>query len=317
MSKGKVFITDYGFADLQQESDLLTALGYEVHSAKSTTEEEIIMNAGDADALLVQWAPVTAKVIANLRKCRVIVRYGIGVDNIDLEAARQKSIPVCNVPDYCIHEVADHTISLALALARQLTETNSRMKQGIWKIIPPHPMPAFRDMVFATIGYGRIAREVLKRSYSFGFMVGAYDPNITDQQMLDEGVQPFTFEELITKSDIISLHLPLNEETRHIINITTINKMKKGAILINTSRGGLIDTTALTAALEQRKILAGLDVFETEPLPESHPLWQSEHALLTSHIAWYSERSVPQLQHMAAEEVLRGLRGETLKNRVL
>lgn len=316
MSKGKVFITDYGFADLQQESDLLTALGYEVYSAKSTTEEEIIDKASDADALLVQWAPVTAKVIANLSKCRVIVRYGIGVDNIDLEAAKQKSIPVCNVPDYCIHEVADHTISLALALARQLTETNNRMKQGIWKIIPPHPMPAFRDMVFATVGYGRIAREVLKRSDSFGFMVGAYDPNITDKQMRDEGVQPFTFDELLTKSDIISLHLPLNEETRHMINISTINKMKNGAILINTSRGGLVDTTALTLALDERKILVGLDVFETEPLPESHPLWKSDHALLTSHIAWYSERSVPKLQQMAAEEVLRGLRGETLRNRV-
>ncbi|CAL1518460.1 C-terminal binding protein [Chitinophaga sp. MM2321] len=316
MSKGKVFVTDYGFPGLQQECELLNALGYEVYSTVSSTEEEIIANAGDADALLVQWAPVTAKVIAHLHKCKVIVRYGIGVDNIDLEAAKKKAIPVCNVPDYCIHEVADHTISLALALARQLTETNYRMKKGIWKIIPPHPMPAFRDMLFATVGYGRIASEVLKRSASFGFAVGAYDPNITNEQMEASGVQPLTFEELISTADIISLHLPLNEKTHHLINAETIQKMKKGTILLNTSRGGLIDTAALATALEERRIVAGLDVFESEPLPETHPLWKSEHALLTSHTAWYSSRSVPALQYLAAEEVCRGLQGEALKNRV-
>ena len=316
MRKGKVFITDYGFADLQQETNILNAGGYDVCFAKCTTEEEIIAQATDADALLVQWAPVTAKVIAQLKKCRAIVRYGIGVDNIDLDAARQRSIPVCNVPDYCTREVADHTIALALTLARQLTETNMRMLEGIWKIIPPRPMPAFRDMLFATIGYGRIAREVLQRTKPFGFSAGAYDPNISGDQMIAAGVRPLQLDELLTAADIISLHLPLTEFTRHLINAKTLDMMKKGAILVNTSRGGLIDTNALAEALKKNKIAAGLDVFETEPLPETHPLWKCKHALLTSHTAWYSERSVPELQQKAAAEVLRALQGEELKNRV-
>jgi len=317
MSNGKVYITDYGFPNLEQERKLLSEKGYEVVSATGSSEEDIIENASDADAILVQWAPVTARVISSLRKCRIIVRYGIGVDNIDLAAAKERDIPVCNVPDYCVNEVADHTISLALALARQLMETNARMKKGEWKIIPPYPMPAFRDMLFATVGFGRIAREVLKRARSFGFCTGAYDPNVSRESIEKFSVKHQSFEELISTADIISLHLPLNENTRHLINADTISRMKKGTILLNTSRGGLIDTTALIYALKDRKVVAGLDVFENEPLPESHPLWNAEHVLLTSHTAWYSSRSVPQLQTLAVEEVLRGLEGKKLKNRIV
>lgn len=317
MSKGKVYITDYGFPDLELERNLLNAMGYDVFSSLKSNEEDIIANGSDADAILVQWAPLTDKVISSLKKCRIIVRYGIGVDNIDLEAAKKRRIPVCNVPDYCVHEVADHTISLALALARQLVETNTRMKKGVWNIIPPFPMPAFREMLFATVGFGRIAKEVLKRSQSFGFDVGSYDPNVSDEEMQNAGVRRLSFEKLVSTADIISLHLPLNENTRHLINAETIGRMKKGTILLNTSRGGLIDTGALVRALTDRKLIAGLDVFENEPLPAGHPLWNSEHVLLTSHTAWYSSRSVPQLQALAAEEVLRGLEGEKLKNRVV
>ncbi len=316
MNKGKVFITDYGFANLNPETGLLNAHGFEVKAAKCVTEEDVLAGGSDADAILVQWAPVTAKVIAGLKKCRVIVRYGIGVDNVDLAAARQHAIPVCNVPDYCINEVADHTVSLALALARQLTETHSRMKDGVWKIVPPRPMPAFGDMLFATVGYGRIARAVLERAKPFGFTAAAHDPNVANAEMTAAGVRALPLDELLATADIISLHLPLNEATRHLINEATISSMKKGAILVNTSRGGLIDTMALAAALEQQQIAAGLDVFETEPLPATHPLRNCKLALLTSHTAWYSERSVPELQYMAAAEVLRALQGEALKNRV-
>lgn len=316
MDKGKVFITDYGFASLAPETRLLNTHGFEVKAAKCVTEEDVLAGGADAGALLVQWAPITAKVIAGLKKCRVIVRYGIGVDNVDLEAARQHAIPVCNVPDYCINEVADHTFSLALALARQLTETHTRIKEGVWKIVPPRPMPAFGDMLFATIGYGRIARAVLERTKPFGFTAAAYDPNVNNAEMIAAGVCPLSLDELLTTADIISLHLPLNEATHHLINEATISSMKKGAILVNTSRGGLVDTMALAAALEQQQIVAGLDVFETEPLPQTHPLRSCRQALLTSHTAWYSERSVPELQFRAAEEALRALRGEPLKNRI-
>lgn len=316
MHKGKIFITDYGFADLKPETDLLKSHGFEVQSAQCTTEEEVIAGAADADALLVQWAPITDKVIEQLTNCRVIVRYGIGVDNIDLGAARQHSIPVCNVPDYCIDEVADHTFALALTLARQLTETCTRLRSGVWKIVPPRPMPALRDMLFASIGYGRIARAVLERTKPFGFTAGAYDPYIAKEQILLAGVRPLQLDELLSTADIISLHLPYNNATHHLINANTIAMMKKGTILINTSRGGLIDTVALAEALERGKVVAGLDVFETEPLPQTHPLRNCKQALLTSHTAWYSERSVPELQHRAAAEALRALQGKTLRNRI-
>jgi len=313
---GKIFITDYGFKDIHQEQTLFEAAGYDVQANKSSTEEELIAESEDAVALLVQWAPITADVIDKLQRCRIIVRYGIGVDNVDLAAAKRNGIPVCNIPDYCIHEVADHTISLALSLARQLTETHEQLIAGKWEIVPPRPMPAFQDMLFATLGYGRIAREVLKRAGSFHFKLGAYDPYLAGDLLRDEGVEPLLFDELVATADILSLHLPLSQHTQHIINREVIDKMKPGAILINTSRGGLVDTVALAYAIEQGKIVAGMDVFETEPLPSDHPLRFARKALLTSHTAWYSERSVPTLQRMAAEEVLRGLSGIQLKNRI-
>ncbi|HEX8378633.1 MAG TPA: C-terminal binding protein [Pedobacter sp.] len=313
----KILITDYGFKNIDQESSLLQSSGYLIETAQCTTPEEIIEKGADSVGLLVQWAPVTRKVIEQLKNCRVIVRYGIGVDNVDLQAAKERGIKVCNVPDYCIEEVADHTISLALSLARQLTITQERMKKGIWKITPPQSMPAFKDMIFSTIGYGRIAREVLNRANVFGFSKAAFDPNVDVATMKKSQVRKLSFDELIEQSDIISLHLPLNGETHHIINEKTLSRMKAGAILVNTSRGGLIDTEALAKVLQSGKLFAGLDVFEEEPLPVNHPLYQCENAVLTSHTAWYSERSVPTLQRMAAEELVRGLKGSMVKNRVV
>jgi D-3-phosphoglycerate dehydrogenase len=312
----KILITDYGFKNIDQESSLLQSNGYLIETAQCKTPEEVIEKGSYAVGLLVQWAPVNRKVIEQLKNCRVIVRYGIGVDNIDLQAAREKGIQVCNVPDYCIAEVADHTNSLALSLARQLTLTHERMKKGIWKITPPQPMPAFRDMIFSTIGYGRIAREVLNRANAFGFSRAAYDPNVDAATMEKNQVRKFSFDEVIEQSDIVSLHLPLTPQTHHIMNEKNLSRMKKGAILVNTSRGGLIDTAALVEVLRSGKLFAGLDVFEEEPLPANHPLFGCENALLTSHTAWYSERSVPTLQRMAAEELMRGLKGGILKNRV-
>lgn len=312
----KVLITDYGFKDVDQETGLITAAGYAVETAQCKTAEDVLQYGADAVALLVQWAPVTAAVIEGLKNCRLIVRYGIGVDNVDLEAAKQKGIVVCNVPDYCIAEVADHTVSLALALARQLTTTHNRTLSGEWKIIPPQPALPFYEMNFATIGFGRIAREVLKRVTAFGFKKLAYDPFVQPEAMDLFEVEYAEFDDLVEQADIISLHLPLSAQTRHLINDKVLNRMKKGAILVNTSRGGLIDTVALADKLKSGSLYAGLDVFEQEPLPADHPLRQSENVLLTSHTAWYSERSVPTLQRMAAEELVRGLTTGAVNNRV-
>lgn len=312
----KVLITDYGFTDIQQETALIAGAGFSVQSAQCKTAEEVLQHGSDAVALLVQWAPVNAAVIDGLQHCRLIVRYGIGVDNVDLEAAKRKGIVVCNVPDYCIAEVADHTVSLALALARQLTATHNRTISGEWKIIPPLPARPLYEMKFATVGFGRIAREVQKRVGAFGFRKLAYDPYIPGEDMAAQGVSYAGFDEIVETADIISLHLPLTPPTRHLVNRDVLKRMKKGAIMVNTSRGGLIDTEALAHALAEGRLSAGLDVFEEEPLPVTHPLMTCGNVILTSHTAWYSERSVPTLQRMAAEELVRGLTTGAVHNRI-
>ncbi|MBL4735007.1 MAG: C-terminal binding protein [Flavobacteriales bacterium] len=313
----KVIITDHQFEHADRERSIVETAGFEMIEVQCKTEEDLIDRVADADALIVQWAPITANVIAVLSNCKVIVRYGIGVDNIDLEAAKEKGIPVCNIPDYCIDEVADHVMALALAGGRQLKQTEERFKAGTWKIVPPHPMNTFRKMVFATAGYGRIAREVLKRAAGFKFQLAAYDPYVDEDEMKVNGVKKLTIEELFDKADILSLNLPLTDETGHFVNAERLKQMKSTAILVNTARGGLVDTAALANALHNNEIaFAGLDVFEEEPLDMDHSLWKCDNAILTSHISWYSEGSVPKLQELAAEAAVKALKGEALNNQV-
>ncbi len=313
----KVFITDHGFPDVHQEREIINAAGHELLVGQCKTAEAIVAQAAAADALLVQWAPVNAVVIDQLKQCRVIVRYGIGVDNVDLKAATARGIPVCNVPDYCIDEVADHALAMALSLARQLSLIDYRLRAGTWKITPDHPMPALSSLTFATAGFGRIARAVLARAKPFRCRLAAYDPYVKPEVFTANDVTRLTLEELFTQADVLSLHLPLTPGTGHLINSATLAKMKPTAIVINTARGGLIDTVALSAALQAGVIAgAGLDVFDPEPLPTEHPLRRCNNTILTSHIGWFSDQSVPNLQRLAAAEVVRALRGEALKYQV-
>ncbi|MCW5549452.1 MAG: C-terminal binding protein [Opitutaceae bacterium] len=317
MSQLRAVITDHGFPNLRHEESTFAAAGVALVVAQCKTPDEVIAAAREADALLVQWAPVNAAVIAALAKCRVIVRYGIGVDNVDLAAAKARGIAVCNVPDYGVHEVAEHAVSLALALARQLPQIDARLRAGTWKIVPDRPMPSLREMTFATAGFGRIARSAHAMLRGFDGKRIAYDPFVPADIMAMEGVEKVEIEDLFTRADILSLHLPLIPETRHFVNAARLAEMKKTAIIVNTARGPLIDTPALAQALHDGVIGgAGLDVFEAEPLPADHPLRAAPRALLTSHVAWYSESSIPRLQKLAAEEAVRGLRGEPLKNQV-
>lgn len=316
-NKLRVVVTDYGFPDVEAERRIVASVGAEFAAAQCKTPEQVIATAAEADGLLVQWAPITREVISKLHRCRVIVRYGVGVDNIDLTAAKDRGIAVCNVPDYCMNEVADHTMALALALVRQLPIVDRRLRSGTWKIVPVSPMPACREMTFATAGFGRTAQAVLRRAREFGFRRAAYDPYVTDQVLESEGVRRLSLEELFSQSDVLSLHCPLTTETRHFINMDRLRSMKKTAILVNTARGELVDTYALAEALEEKVIAyAGLDVFDPEPLPDRHPIVQCQNALLTSHVAWFSESSLPTLRKLAAEEVVRGIRGEPLRNKV-
>lgn len=313
----KAVITDYEFPHIDNETKVFAEAGIPLEAHQCRTPNEVIANCAEAEALLVQWAPVNAEAIAGLKKCRVIVRYGIGTDNVDLRAAAAKGIAVCNVPDYATGEVADHAVSLALALGRQLPMVDARLRSGIWNIVPDDPMPSYRDMRFVTLGYGRIARGVLERAKPFGFELAAYDPYVPAEVLRGDGVEAISQEEAFATADILSLHLPLTEETRHIVNTDSLRKMRKNAIIVNTSRGPLIDTLALAEALKERVIFAaGLDVYEKEPLEKNHPILSAPRALLTSHMAWHSSSSVARLQKMVAEEAVRGLRGEALRSQV-
>ena len=317
MSKPRVLVTDHGFPNLRHEETTLAAAGAELVVAQCKTADEVITAAKDMDALLVQWAPVNAAVIATLTRCKVIVRYGIGVDNVDLAATKAKGIAVCNVPDYGVREVAEHAVSLALALVRQLPQIDSRLRSGTWKITPDRPMPALHASTFATAGFGRIARTAHEMMAGFGCKRIAYDPYVTAEVMKAAGVEKVEMDALFARADVLSLHLPATAETKHIVRAARLTQKKKTAIVVNTARGPLVDTVAAAAALKAGTIAGlGVDVYEKEPVEKDHPLFAAPNALLTSHVAWYSESSIPRLQQLAGEEVVRGLRGEPLKNQV-
>jgi len=305
----KFVITDFQFPNIDAEKSIIENAGGQLVPHQCKTEQEVVERAADADVLLVQWAPISRSVIERLTNCKVIVRYGIGLDNIDLAAARNRGITVRNIPDYCIDEVADHTLALALSLARQVGTIDRQVRQGQWSIVPPRPMLAARQSTFVAIGYGRIARAVLERARAFKFQLATCDPYLSPGVELPPDVTRIEFEQALAIADIFALNVPLTDETRHMMNAAAFAQMKPTSLLINTARGALVDTVALAAALENGVIGgAALDVFETEPLPAEHPLRACRNAVLTSHVSWYSELSGPNLQRLAAEEAVRSLR---------
>lgn len=313
-----VIITDSGFPDNNPEKEILETINCSLTNIQCKDECQLRSQVNKADALIVQWAPITRSVIDGMNQCKVIVRYGIGIDNIDLVAAKEKGIPVCNVPDYCIDEVSDHTIALALVALRQIIETDQRLRKGDWRIILPRPVSSFSNLNFCVAGFGRIAKEVAQRAIGLHFRVKAYDPFVDPAVIKAAGVEPVSLDQLLQDADVLSLHLPLNADTVHFINKASIKKMKQGSLIVNTSRGGLIDSTALAEAVNNKEIWgAALDVFEEEPLPLNHILYQVPGVILSSHVAWYSIQSIPVLQKKAAEEALRALKGEPLLNRVI
>jgi D-3-phosphoglycerate dehydrogenase / 2-oxoglutarate reductase len=314
MGRMKVVISDCNFSSFSEEQTVCDRSGHDLLIHQCKTHEELIAKTSMAEALLVQYAPITEDVLANLKNCKVIVRYGIGLDNIDLAGARKYRIPVCNVPDYGIDEVADHACALALALLRQLSFFDGSIRKGLWPAVAPTPILSCRNMLFAVAGAGRIGRATLERMRAFGFRLGAFDPFVSEKYLDAMGVEKLSIDDLFTKSDILSLHLPLTPETLHLVNDTRLRSMKKHAILVNTSRGGLIDTVALAHALDKGVIgNAGIDVFENEPLEKNHPLRNCKNVLLTPHIAYYSAASIVRLQRFAAEEVERALAGKPLR----
>ncbi|HLJ54721.1 MAG TPA: C-terminal binding protein [Chthonomonadaceae bacterium] len=270
----------------------------------------------EAEVLMVAFFKVTADVIARLKRCRTIIRMGVGFDNIDVEAATGRGITVCNVPDFCTAEVADHALSMSLSLARALPYLDRCVRDGIWKAAQLRQIPAFSAMRFGVLGCGRIGRIAIERARAFGFELLACDPYIADGE-LPAGVRPVSLTDLLEQSDILSLHVPLTRETERLLNAERLARMKATAILVNTSRGPVIDLDALVDALQSGRLAAaGLDVVEPEPLPLDHPLLALPNVLLSPHYAWHSEESAPRRYKLAVEEALRAVRGEPLRNSV-
>jgi D-3-phosphoglycerate dehydrogenase len=313
-----IAVTDSAFRDNREEQAVADRAGCRLAVFQCADEAALLREIPtDATVLLNQFAPVTRPVIERLEACRAIVRYGIGVDTIDRAACQDRGIAVCNVPDYGSVEVAEHALSLALALARRIPQMDDHVRADRWLIEPDGPVSAFADLTFATAGFGRIARALHERLAVLGFRRMAYDPFVEAEAFQAAGVQSVSREALLAEADILSLHMPLTGETRHLIDAGALQAMKSSAILINTARGGLIDTRALADALADGTIgAAGLDVFETEPLEADHPLRRAPNCLLTSHNAWYSTASQPRLQRLAAEEAVRAIRGEPLRSPV-
>ena len=303
MPKLHIVITDVTFRDKSLEESVLAPLDATVTLAHCRTEEEVLAIARDADALMVQFAPITRRVIEQLTRCRIISRYGVGVDMIDLAAAKERGIRVMNVPDFCVEEVASHTLCFILELGRKVSLQDRWMHQGEWQKVPAlGPVERFSSQTLGLVALGRIGRRVAELAAPLGMRILGYDV----MPPKDPGPVTLTdFETLVRESDYLSLHCPLTKETSHLINAEVLKKMKPTSFLINVARGGVVDTEALVEALANKQIAgAGLDVFQEEPLPVGHPLRTMENVILTPHTASYSKASRMQLRHDAARHVL-------------
>jgi len=299
----KVVVTDADYPDHEPEKRVLGELA-EVVKQPYRTEEELIGLTRDADALLVQYAKITRRVISGLKRARVIVRYGVGYDNVDVAAATERGIYVAHVTGYCDTEVADHTMALTLCLARKVALADASVRSGRWDWRALREVHRLRGTAAGVIGLGSIGREVARRLAAFGLRVTGYDPYVSGGSLEGLGVEPVDLPALLRHSDIVTIHVPLTEETRHLIGEEELRSMKPSALLINTSRGPVVDEEALGRALKSGRIgAAALDVFEEEPLPPESPLRGLGNVILTPHMAWYSEESLRELQERAAQEV--------------
>jgi len=311
MSSGrfKVVITDSYHPTLEAEREELQKVDVDLilEQCKDKPLDEIIAITRDADAIMVQHASITRKVIEHLEKCRIIARYGVGFDNVDIAAATECGIMVSNVPDYCIDEVSSHAIALLMACSRKICLLDNSIKSGQWTYRIAEPIPKLMGQTLGIVGLGRIGSAAAKKGLGLGMKVQAYDPYVSET---DLDVSFVDFDVLLRTSDFISLHPPLTDETRQMMGQDEFKKMKNGAFLINTARGPIVDGKALYEALKTEEIAgAGLDVMEDEPPSQDDPLLKLDNFTITPHIAWYSVDSQELLQRETARAVVAVLNG--------
>jgi D-3-phosphoglycerate dehydrogenase len=310
-----VVVTDQAFGGVERERAVAEAHGADFAHHQLRTEEETLAAVAGASVAFVNFAPITRAVLAALAPGAVVIRYGIGYDNVDAVAAAELGVAVCNVPDYGADTVADHTVALILASLRRVGRYTDAIRKAGW--VAPAELGSIRGFAETTIGLvgtGRIGRAVAQRLRPFGFRVVAHDPFVDADALRADGIVPVTLEELLAESDLVSLHAPLTEANRHLLGDEQFSAMRPGAMVVNTSRGPLIDEEALARALDDGRLgAAALDVFEEEPLPAGSRLRYLSNVLLTPHAAFFSETSLATLQRLAAEEADRALSGRPLR----
>lgn len=299
-----IVVTDCTHDSLEIEKNVLKQIPHTFEVYQCKTEDEVIQNCCHADAIINQFAPLTKKVIDSLKNCKVISRYGLGVDGIDLKAATEKGIIVSNSGNYCTNEVANHTIGLILSIARGLFQYNNLVKdKKIWHFLSVHSIHRLSNLTLGLFGYGRIAKEVAKRAICLGFSVIAYDPFIKETN--DDRIKLVDFETLLKESDYLSLHSPLSAETKHRFGKNEFEIMKKTSYLINVARGGIVNETELCNALKNKIISgAGLDVLEIEPPNKNNPLLEMDNVIITPHAAFYSKESYREYKEITGQAIV-------------
>jgi D-3-phosphoglycerate dehydrogenase len=307
----KVVVTDISFKHYEEEKKLFSENNIELVITDSSTEEEIIEAAKDADGLLNANVQITRKVIESLPNLKVICRYGIGYDTIDINAATDNQVYVANVPDYCINEVADHALTLILTSSRKILQMNRQLKEGKQvTVFDVAPIQRFSTQTVGLISFGNIARNICRKLKALGFAVIACDPYVKEETAKEYSIQLVSLEELLRASDIISIHAPLVKDTYHLIDEEALRLIKKEAIIVNTGRGPIIKEQALIEALQENRIAgAALDVFEKEPIDPANPLLSMDNVIVTPHASFYSEQSCSEMKQKAAKNIVNVLKG--------
>lgn len=305
-----VIVADCDHASIEIEQNVLKDICPKVQWKACKTEESIIAECKEADALLIQYAPMTERVLKALPNLKVITRYGVGVDTIDLKAAAKLNIVVSNVPDYGTNEVSDQALTMMLCLTRKVPMANALVKEGKWDFRLMHPVHRLQVQTLGVIGIGRIGQAMAHKCHAIGMKIIAYDPYIAKADVPDY-IQLKSLQEVMQESDVISLHCPLTDETRNMLDEKTLRLMKPSSYLVNTARGSIVNEAALDKLLTENKIAgAGMDVLAIEPGAPDHPLFKHDNFFCTPHMAWHSEESAQELKRKAAEEARRVLRGE-------
>ena len=316
-TREKVVIADYDYGDVDIERAIIEQAGFELIAAQCKTEEEVIDVAHAAAAVVAQYATISARVIAELPDCRVIARYGTGVDIVDVDAATRHNVLVTNVPnDWCENEVADHAMALLLAVARKINVYDRATREGTWQWQSGAPIHRLRGSVLGLLSFGAIARAVAGRAAGFGMRITAHDPFLSAEEISAAGGEAVSFDQLVTESDCLVIQAPLTAQTHHLFDEAQLRRMKPTSILINTARGPIVDDRALYRALSEGWIAgAGLDDIEEEPAKvrdwrPDNPLLRLDNVVITPHAAYYSEESIGTVRRFAAEEVVRVLTGQ-------